>query len=359
MNLVYIILIFVVISFIYLHIVGQYKRSQDLEIYEMDYTNIQSLQNTCAALQPLIFEWRGDVRSPITFMENSKFVMHIKDTNDFYRGQDDDSPSPESISLITSSTVKLMRKDANSHYFSENNKFFIEDSGFLKSKDYMELEKALRPLSVAAQESDILLGSKGTCLPLRYHTRTRKFIYVATGSIRVKMTTWKHTPWLNEKKDYENYDFRSTHNIWQLDSELEDTLQFLEFDVVAGYVLYIPPFWWYSLKYMEIDTVLIQYDYNSSINCIAFLGDNIRYLLQQQNITTKFTKQVVPKSDDPEILHNLSEPDTEPMLEHGSEPLMVPETQAVGHDIPRNEFMSNPVSTMTSDSYSSFSGIDS
>ena len=278
----------------------------------MDYMNSHSLQNTCTVLQPLIFEWNGNggvFRPPIKFMENSKLVMNVKDTRDFYSNM---STNPDYISLISASAVKLMRRDTNAHYFSEGNQAFIEDSGLFKKPYYIELERTLRPSYTTSSEYDILMGSKETCLPLRYHTNTRKFIYVASGQIRVKMTVWKNREWLNEYNDYENYDFRSSINVWSMNNDLEDVLQFLEFDVVAGFILYIPPFWWYSIKYIELDTVLVQYTYSTFVNSIAFLSDNIRYFLQQQNITTKHTKRVTQLKD-------IKDADEEPATELDSE----------------------------------------
>ena len=40
------ILIFIIIFFLYLHLIDQYKNSNDLELYEMDYTNLNELNET-------------------------------------------------------------------------------------------------------------------------------------------------------------------------------------------------------------------------------------------------------------------------------------------------------------------------
>lgn len=44
MNFLITFLIFILILFLYIHINDQYKKSEDLEIYEMDYTSNMELQ---------------------------------------------------------------------------------------------------------------------------------------------------------------------------------------------------------------------------------------------------------------------------------------------------------------------------
>ena len=42
----------------YIHIVHQYKRSEDLEIYELDYSSNTHLQEVCDIKQPILFEYK-------------------------------------------------------------------------------------------------------------------------------------------------------------------------------------------------------------------------------------------------------------------------------------------------------------
>ena len=52
----YNVLIFLLVLFIYIHITHQLKRSEDLEIYELDYTTNSHLQEVCDVKQPVLFE---------------------------------------------------------------------------------------------------------------------------------------------------------------------------------------------------------------------------------------------------------------------------------------------------------------
>ena len=48
-------IIFISVLFIYVHVTAQWKRSEDLEVYEMDFENNRQLQNMCDSKQPLLF----------------------------------------------------------------------------------------------------------------------------------------------------------------------------------------------------------------------------------------------------------------------------------------------------------------
>lgn len=109
------------------------------------------------------------------------------------------------------------------------------------------------------------------------------------------MASWKYSKYLHEIKDYENFDFRSPINVWDnksIFSDEIDQIQFIEFDIHAGGVIFIPPYWWYSIKFLEEDTTIFEYNYYSIVNRIAFIGDTCKYYLQQQNIIRNFTKVI-------------------------------------------------------------------
>ena len=53
------ILLFIIILFLYIHITHQLKKSEDLEIYEMDYSSNTHLQEVCEIKQPVLFEYKS------------------------------------------------------------------------------------------------------------------------------------------------------------------------------------------------------------------------------------------------------------------------------------------------------------
>jgi len=65
-------LLFIIVLVIYVHIINQLKTSEDLEVYEMDYTTNQYLQEVCNIKQPVLFNY--DSVSP-DFYENINLMF--------------------------------------------------------------------------------------------------------------------------------------------------------------------------------------------------------------------------------------------------------------------------------------------
>ena len=54
--------------------------------------------------------------------------------------------------------------------------------------------------------------------------------------------------------------------------------------------MYIPSYWWYSIKYDEEPTICSSFVYNNIMNCISNLPNWVLYYLQQSNTKTKVVK---------------------------------------------------------------------
>jgi hypothetical protein len=290
MEILYIIVIFVIVSFLYIHTMNQFKTSDDLEVYEFDYIDNMNLQETCDVLQPVIFKRKKQLILPC--LDNYKQLLNLKDSLDYYK----DFDSIQSIELPCKSLLELLGTDTAGHYFSENNKTFIAESGILKN--LVRLDDELQPKFCLQSNYDILFGSENTSTPLRFHTNTRKYLYALNSSIKVKMCSQKFTKYLHLIKDYENLEFFSQINCWTTDqlyqeytADLEQ-IQFLEFDLPMGHILYIPKYWWYSIKFIQSGTQIIEYNYSTLINKMAHFTDSVKFYLQNQNVVGNFTKSV-------------------------------------------------------------------
>jgi len=112
MNTLSTIIVFIIVLFLYFHLTAQFKKSEDLEIYEMDYTTNQKLNEICELRQPVLFELRES--QPELFerivLENDAIVT-IKDTNDIETG--------ESITMSYSNAETLTKTDPKSRFYSE------------------------------------------------------------------------------------------------------------------------------------------------------------------------------------------------------------------------------------------------
>jgi hypothetical protein len=294
MNYLVGILIFIIVLFTYIHITHQYKRSEDLEIYEMDYDNNAQLQEICDVKQPVIFDFETILPSVFknSDLENisNKYgeeILNIKDTNDYYKTEKYSSVS--SVHIKCSNVRSLFKNDAGSHYYTENNGEFLEETGL--SGKIQSVDEYLKPSFIVNTKYDYISGSAKTCTPLRYHFDYRQYYVVTSGKITVKMSPWKSCKYLHPIKDYDAYEFRSTHNCWAKPAAEMEKVRFLEYVVEKGSILYIPPYWWYSIQFAD-NTSIYAITYNSLMNVVAYSPQWVLYFIQQQNIYKKVAKTV-------------------------------------------------------------------
>jgi hypothetical protein len=210
------ILVFLIILFLYIHITNQYKKSEDLEIYEMDYISNSDLQTICNVKQPTIFEFQKVFPDFFSKMENGEPLkkyenidIKVKDVLDYW---DPNMKSIDPIILPSSSFQTLMKSDPKGHYFMEDNQDFLEETELLS--EIRELDDYFKPSFNFQSKYDLLIGSSDCVTPLRYHTDYRRFLVVCTGKISIKMTPWKSRKNLHPIIDYENYEFFSKLNPW-------------------------------------------------------------------------------------------------------------------------------------------------
>jgi mannose-6-phosphate isomerase-like protein (cupin superfamily) len=291
--------LFVTLFFVYLHITDQYKTSEDLEIYEMDFIDVDTLQEVCNVRQPVLFEFRNtyprifeEVNTDTIFTKNEKTpLISVKDVNDYWK-----TDTVDIVPLGFGNFRMLAITDSKSHYYSDNNYTFVEET-FIK-KEAQNLDDFFKPDYIVSTTYDILMGSSGCPMPLQYHNHYRRFFVVLSGNIRVKMTPWKNRKHLHTVYDYEKYEFRSKINVWSPQQKYRNDMEqtkFLEFDVKEGHVLYVPPYWWYSFEFPDANPLLLSVTYDSAMSRLSNSWDLTKYFFQQQNIKEKVTRTFVPE----------------------------------------------------------------
>lgn len=306
--------IFLAIIFLYIHIVAEYKKSEDLEIYEMDLESTEQLHEVCNVKQPVLFEYTKNVPAIFNMLtidaimngDGAKHEIAIKNTNDYWKPKNtakstDDDYSIDSVLFPFQSSLKLLETDTKSTYLSEGNGVFLHDCGL--EKTLREVDADFKPAFTISSAYDILFASKNTVTPMRYHTNSRQYIGVTHGKLQIKMAPWKYTRYLHSETDYENYEFRSKINVWNCQEKYRldlDKVKTIEFDITKGYVLVVPPYWWYSIKFPDTyDNSAFLVSYSTIVNSLANCTDIGRHYMQQQNITHKLTKTM--KLDVPEV----------------------------------------------------------
>lgn len=303
---------------------AQYKKGEDLEIYEMDYTTNTQLQEVCNAKQPVLFNFKQinpDIFQDLdsaTFLKHSSYDVKVRDT----AGMTNINWSADSVPLKYDSFRRLAAADSKAHFITEDNLEFIEESGLYS--EFEELNPYLKPALTVHTKYDLLQGSEGAYTPLRYHTDERRFYAVISEKIVVKMTPYRSRKYLSGMTDFAAYEFRSPIDPWnpanngaKYTHDIEK-VKYLEFEVLAGFILYVPPYWWYSIKYTSADTLVLGATYNSLPRILANSWDITQYYLQQDNTSVKVTKTIALDSAP------IVQPETVEKEESGSEPIIDP-----------------------------------
>lgn len=278
--------VFVVAFVLYFHVQNQYKTSDILEIYETDYTNHKTLQDTCSLKQPVLFSYPqpGITLDEIESVSN---YVYIKDIREFYQP---DTSFVEPIVLHTTSGLGLLSTDTRSSYFSEHNPIQIEHN-----EKITDLDHAFKPFLTVQTEVDVLFGSRKAYTPMTYHNKSQRFFVVqgntANCGIRIKMCPWKNTAKLNTRKNYEHMQHWSTLNMFRGE---DHSLKILDFVVNPGYVLFIPPYWWYSFQYLDKTSCVTSITYSTAVNLLANAKEYALHMYRQPNLSSQVWNHFVP-----------------------------------------------------------------
>ena len=124
MEFLYSLALFVLVLIIYSQLMYQLKKGDDMEIYEIDYTNNKELNDSANLKQPLLFVFSEFD----TFFKNfaisqlaseyGSFDVNLKESSDYYSN---DVSAKSTVPLNLGAVKTLMNSDSDSKYFSNNN----------------------------------------------------------------------------------------------------------------------------------------------------------------------------------------------------------------------------------------------
>jgi len=260
-------------------------------MYEIDDVSKDKLEEICDIRQPVLFDFNNQAIMDSTnhsFINSQYHAFEVKIRN----VKDIDTNSELYVPFPLHSTIKLFEGDKQSSYFTENNSDFLVDTGL--HKIIKQNDEFLRPYMLSNSNYDIMIGSNNTITPLRYEVNYRNFFLVTQGSIQVKMTPPKSVKYLSPQYDYENFEFRSPVNPWSpQDKYLADfnKIKCLEFTLTAGKILFLPAYWWYSIKFSTCSSVTC-FRYRTYMNNLAILPYVGLYSLQIQNVKRDVAKKI-------------------------------------------------------------------
>ena len=284
--------IFLSVLFIYLHIQFHLKTSQDLEMYEIDHASKEKLEEICDIRQPVLFDFDNQKileTSNKDYINNNYYAFEVKIRNT----KETDVDSELYIPLPLHAAVKLFDEDKTSSYFSENNVEFLQETGVIKSMKYND--EFLRPYMVSNCNYDIMMGSNGTCTPFRYEVNYRNYFILTQGSAQIKLAPPHSVKYLYPSYDYENFEFKSPVNPWSPQPKYIsdfDKIKCLEFTLNPGKTLFLPAYWWYSIKFNTSNTSISCLRYRTYMNNIAISPYITLHALQIQNVKRNVVKKV-------------------------------------------------------------------
>ena len=138
------------------------------------------------------------------------------------------------------------------------------------------------------------MASTNTCTPFRYEINYRNYFVLTQGSAQIKLAPPHSIKYLYPIYDYENFEFRSPVNPWNPQPKFTadfDKIKCLEFTLLPGKTLYIPAYWWYSIKFNN-NTSISCFSYRTYMNNLAIVPYVCLHALQIQNVKRDVVKKV-------------------------------------------------------------------
>jgi hypothetical protein len=297
-------LIFCLVLFIYLHIQFHLKTSDDNEMYEVDNPSKSRLEEICDLRQPVLFDFDCN---KIVASTNKAYIAHNYPAFDIkIRNINEADINAELyVPLPLHTAVKLFDEDKNATFFTENNADFLQESGVIRN--FKHNDDLLRPYMVSNCYYDILLGSPKVFTPFKYEINYRNFFLLTQGSAQIKLASPHSIKYLYPEYDYENFEFRSPVNPWSPQQKYAkefDKIQFIDFTLLPGKTLFLPAYWWYSIKFNDSNTSISCFKYRTYMNNVAISPYIALHTLQLQNIKRNAFKKVSSNNDDKNLPNN-------------------------------------------------------
>lgn len=285
------ILIFLFTLFCYIHILFHSKKSNDLEIYEISGNVKDNFEHVCDLRQPVIAQSPEELNnlSEILNLETLSKDYGMLDVNIIHQGDETKTNEEIMVNLPMSLVVTLFSKSSN--YYSCNNIDYLTESGLIKY--IKKTDQYLRPNFMSKCDYDLMIGVKDITTPLKYDISYRNYYVVMEGNIDVILIPPKHSKYLNEVKNYEKMEYVSMINPWNVDkkylSDYSKTKQ-ITIKLQKGQILYVPAYWWSSIRMMDNINVISVYKYKTYTNYLSIMPNICMYYLQNLNIRHKTEK---------------------------------------------------------------------
>ena len=271
------ILIFCIILIVYLHIRFHLKVNNDLDVFSVNEHRKERITEICNLKQPFTFNYHNPKMIELLNF-NSLLKQQGKQNINVKKTKDEDM-----LSIKLENALELFEKDASNNYISCNNNSFLNNTNLVK---YFEMDDCLRPVLISNKNYDIIIAKLGSYRQMKYSLYNRNFLYVTQGSCKVKLFSPNNISNMELKSNY-----RSLEYVVDLNPFKDNTDGFSQtgVELKQGNILFIPPYWLYSI-YFEENTVVSSFQYGTYVSNASILPVNIKNFFQKQNVNVKISK---------------------------------------------------------------------
>ena len=277
-------LIFCVVLFLYVHVYNHIKTSSYLEIYEIENLSKDKFEDLNNFKQPLLLNNYSLLNNITVEYLSSNYPTF--DLN-LYNEQNDSF-----LKIKMEDVDSIINSDDSNNYISYNNKEFLDETTLEKVLSLND--SFFRPYNICNKTYDIIMGRKNSSSKLRYSINSRNILYLSCGQIEVTLCPPKYYKNLHVKKNYELLDFYSSIDINNIQPSYKNDyhkVKFLRLVLNNTQVLIIPPYWFYSIKFLEENTIVLFNSYRTFTSSIAILPDLFIQMLQQNNLKLNMIKK--------------------------------------------------------------------
>lgn len=281
-----VIAIFLLTLIVYLHIYEHLKKCNELEIFQLIDPSKEKLNEVCNFRQPVVITYNTtDSWLILTWdklnIDGQVYPVHLRSKD---KEEQDDMYIPFCIAK------EILSNDKENIYFSEHNYDFIIESKL--DKLIRRHDEHLRPTFLCSYKYDLLFGSLNSYTSIRYETNYRTFLICQSGTMKIKLYPPDSSKYFHTQHDYYHYEFRSILHPW---TDVQDTEEFtydmkkskfINIELKPSQILFLPAFWWYTIYFSDISSLILKIEYRTFYNIVATLPITIMHwltLIKHQN----------------------------------------------------------------------------
>lgn len=234
--------IFIIVA--YVHIRSHLKTNNEMKVHEIRQPTKKVFEEICDIRQPVQMFFNEDLSKIGDLFTGMIYIRNVEQT-------------PSYVSVDIDSAERIFEEDKRKRYISERNTK-QSDSG---------IDTFLRPPLCAFHQFDVLRGSKGAVTPFRYEHYYRHFLYVVEGSVVVCLAPPNTSDMVSVVADRELFEFRTDANPWSKKALFRTK----EVTLSKGELLFVPAYWWYSIKYREVTDRVYAFKYQTYASICSIL----------------------------------------------------------------------------------------